>query len=39
MGHVEFIRVYMRGNKYNMAKELKERDCLEDLAVDFILTL
>ena len=39
MGHVEFIRVYMRGNKQNMEKELKERDCLEDLVVDFILTL
>jgi len=38
MVHVEFIRVCMRGNKYNMAKKLQEIDCLEDLAVDFIST-
>jgi len=36
MVHVEFVRVYMRGNNHKMAKKLKERDCLEDLALDFI---
>jgi len=33
-GACRIYRVYMRDNKYNMAEKLKERDCLEDLAVD-----